>query len=79
MAASLKSLGNKAWKVVIKRWKYPIITSKDGTTSLKLKADWVDVGDNESLGNSKELNAIFNGAENNMFRLINTCCEAKEA
>ncbi|XP_057444753.1 uncharacterized protein LOC130736999 [Lotus japonicus] len=31
------------------------------------------------MGNSKALNAIFNGVDKNMFRLINTCTVAKEA
>src|ERR1044072_9485117 len=31
------------------------------------------------LANSKALNAIFNGVDKNMFRLINTCTVAKEA
>lgn len=75
----LKSLGNKGWKVVIKGWKHSVITSKDGTTSLKPEAEWTDVEDEEALGNSKPLNAISNGVDNNMFRLINTCSKAKEA
>lgn len=32
----LKSTGNKAWKVVIKGWKHPVVTSEYGNTSLKL-------------------------------------------
>lgn len=35
MVVFLKCMGNKAWKTLIKGWKHPIITSKDGTTSLK--------------------------------------------
>ena len=35
--------------------------------------------DDEDFGNDKALNAIFNGVDKNMFRLINTCTEAKEA
>lgn len=46
---------------------------------MKPEAKWSDVQDNEDLGNSKALNAIFNGVDNNMFRLINTCTKVKDA
>lgn len=76
MVDFLKSLGNKAWKVMIKGWKHPMITSEEGVTNLKLEADRTDA---EALGNSKVLNAFLNGVDKNMFILINTCSEAKEA
>lgn len=63
MVDFLKSLGNKAWKTMIQGWKHPIITSKDDTTNLKPEADWTDAANNETLGNSKALNAIFNGVD----------------
>ncbi|MCI19620.1 gag-pol polyprotein, partial [Trifolium medium] len=72
-------MDNKSWKAVIKGWTHPIVTAEDGTISLKPEAEWTDVEDNEALGNSKALNAIFNGVDKNMFRLINTCTEANEA
>lgn len=56
-----------------------MIISKDGATSLKLETEWTDAKDVESLGNSKALNVIFNGMDNNMFRLIDICSQAKEA
>lgn len=56
-----------------------MITSEDGLTSLKPEVEWIDARDEEALGNSKALNAIFNGMDMNMFRLINTCSVAKEA
>lgn len=55
-----------------------MITSKDRTMSLKPKAKWIDVEDEEALGSSKALNVVFNGVDKNMFRLINTCLVAKE-
>lgn len=48
-----------------------MITSQDGTSTLKSEADWINDEDDEALGNSKTLNAIFNGVDKNMFRLIN--------
>lgn len=64
---------------MVKGWKHPIITSEDGTTSLEPEVNWSTIEVDEALGNDKTLNAILNGVENNMFRLINTCIEAKEA
>lgn len=54
---------------------------KDGkaTTELKPEEDWSKEEDEFALGNSKSLNALFNGVEKNIFRLINTCIVAKEA
>lgn len=46
---------------------------------MKPKAEWTKDEDEEALGNSKALNAIFNGLDKNMFKLINTCTEAKDA
>lgn len=63
MVSFLKSLGSKAWKVVLKGWKHPIITAEDGATSLKPEADWTGAQDEEALGNSKALNVIFNSVE----------------
>ena len=51
-----------------------MVTSEDETIILKL-----EVEDEEAIKNSKTLNSIFNGVNKNMFRLINTCSEAKEA
>lgn len=79
MVASFKSMDNKTWKVVIKGWKHLMTTSEDRTSILKLETDWTNSKDDESLGNSKVLNAIFNSMDKNMFRLINTYTGAKEA
>lgn len=78
MVAFLKSIGKKAWKVMIKGWKHLVITFEDGTTSLKPKAEWMDAEEEEALGNYKALNAILNGVDKNMSKLINTCSEAKK-
>jgi hypothetical protein len=79
MIAFLKSMDNKAWKAVIKGWTHPILTTVDGSTSLKAEADWSEAEDTEALGNSKALNVIFNGVDKNMFKLINTYTNAKQA
>ncbi|WJX72422.1 hypothetical protein P8452_56307 [Trifolium repens] len=79
MVAFLKSMDQKAWRAIITGWNHPIITAADGSTSLKGVAYWSPEEETEASGNSKALNAIFNGVDENMFKLINTCTEAKQA
>ncbi|MCI47692.1 gag-protease polyprotein, partial [Trifolium medium] len=49
------------------------------TTIKKPEEEWTKDEDELTLGNSKALNAIFNGVNMNMFRLIKRCIVAKEA
>src|ERR1044072_4455490 len=82
MTAFLRSIDNKTWKSIVKGWTPPVKTkAADDTSTLELKdeADWSPEEDEAALANSKALNAIFNGVDKNMFRLINTCTIAKEA
>ncbi|MCI70506.1 gag-pol polyprotein, partial [Trifolium medium] len=51
----------RAWKAIIKGWNYPVITAENGTTTPKPEAEWTTAEDTEATGNSKALNAIFNG------------------
>src|SRR4030065_2242268 len=64
-----------------KRLKHPKVKDKDGkdTSELKLEEDWTDDEDKLALGNSKDLNALLNGVDKNVFRLIKSCVVAKEA
>jgi hypothetical protein len=57
-----------------------MVQDKDGkdTTKLKPEEDWSKEEDELALGNSKALNALFNGVDKNIFRLINTCTITKE-
>lgn len=71
--------GEKAWKVVIRGWKHQVITYEDGTTTLKPEVEWIDAEDEEVIGNSTAFSSIFNGMDKNMFILIKTWSEAKEA
>ncbi|XP_057434400.1 uncharacterized protein LOC130727312 [Lotus japonicus] len=66
---------------ILDGWKHPVKSDKEGTstTELKPEEEWTKEEDEEALGNSKALNAIFNGVDKNMFRLINTCTVAKDA
>ncbi|XP_050920063.1 uncharacterized protein LOC127137667 [Lathyrus oleraceus] len=45
----------------------------------KLEEDWSKEEDEPALGNSKALNALFNGVDKNIFRLINTYTITKDA
>ena len=40
--------------------------------------EWNTAEDEYALPNSMALNAIYNGVDKNVFRLINTCVSAKE-
>ncbi|XP_057452263.1 uncharacterized protein LOC130744085 [Lotus japonicus] len=81
MIAFFRSIDSKTWKSIVKGWKHPMKRDKEGTstTELKLEEEWTKEEDDKALSNSKALNAIFNGVDKNMFRLINTCTVAKDA
>src|SRR5580765_8609124 len=84
MTAFLGATDNKTWKAIVKGWTPPVKTTTEESTSTttityKKEEDWSKEEDEEALANSKALNAIFNGVDKNMFRLINTCTVAKEA
>jgi hypothetical protein len=79
MIAFLKAMDYKAWRAIVIGWTHPIVTAKDGSTSLKGVADWSTEEEIMANGNSKALNVIFNGVDQNIFKLINTCTEAKQA
>jgi len=80
MISFLKSIDNKTWKAVLKGWEHPRVKDKDGndTSDLKPEEEWTKEEDDLALGNNKALNALFNGVDKNMFRLINSCTVAKD-
>ncbi|MCH82645.1 gag-protease polyprotein [Trifolium medium] len=81
MVAFLKSIDSKTWKAVLKGWTPPVIIDKEGksTHALKAEEDWSKEEDALALGNSKALNALFNGVDTKMFKLIKHCIIAKDA
>src|ERR1044072_1379287 len=84
MTSFLRAIDNKTWKDIIKGWSPPVKTATEESSStakptLKKEADWTPEEDAEALANSKALNAIFNGVDKNMFKLVKTCTVAKEA
>jgi len=81
MSAFLKSIDIKTWKTVLKGWEHPMALDKDGnkTAVLKPEEEWSTSEDELALGNSKALNALFNGVDKNMFRMIKQGTIAKDA
>jgi hypothetical protein len=81
MSAFLKSIDSKTRKAVLRGWEHPVQLDADGnrTDVLKPEEEWSVDEDELALGNSKALNALFNGVDKNMFRLIKQCTVAKDA
>jgi len=81
MSAFLKSIDRRTWKAVLRGWEHPVTLDKDGnnTTVLKPEEEWTTAENELVLGNSKALNALFNGVDKNMFRLLKQCNVAKDA
>jgi hypothetical protein len=81
MSAFLKSIDNKTWKAVLRGWENPVQLDDDGnrTEVLKPEEEWSADEDDLALGNSKALNALFNGVDKNMFRLIKQCTVVTDA
>lgn len=74
MVALIKCMDNKAWKSIVKGWEPPNVKDKDGliTNVPKAEEDWDDEDDKLAQGNSKSLNALFNGVDKSIFRLISS-------
>src|SRR4030066_2260851 len=81
MSAFLKSIDSKTWKDVLKGWEHSVVVNAEGvrTTDLKPEEDWSKEDDQLALGNFRTLNALFNGVDKNIFRLIKQCTVAKDA
>ncbi|MCI47417.1 gag-pol polyprotein, partial [Trifolium medium] len=63
MIAFVKSIDSRTWKAVLKGWDHPKIKDANGVDTAELKPEekWSTVEDALVLGNSKALNALFNG------------------
>ncbi|CAM8978417.1 unnamed protein product [Rhodiola kirilowii] len=79
MKAFLKSLDEKAWRAVMIGWTEPIMANPEGAVMPKPEALWSEADDVAAVGNSKALNAIFYGVDENVFKLIAEYEVAKEA
>ncbi|KAA0056213.1 putative mitochondrial protein [Cucumis melo var. makuwa] len=74
----IKTLDGKAWRALVAGYDPPMITA-NGVSVPKLEVDWTDAEEQASVGNARARNAIFNGVDLNIFKLINSCSTAKEA
>ncbi|CAM8935172.1 unnamed protein product [Rhodiola kirilowii] len=79
MKAFLKSLDERAWRAVMIGWTEPMIANPEGAIMPKPEALWSEADDVAAVGNSKALNVIFYGVDENVFKLIAECEVAKEA
>ncbi|KAI5430212.1 hypothetical protein KIW84_034694 [Lathyrus oleraceus] len=78
MIAFLRSLDSKVRRVVNKGWEHPTKTGEDGVSVQIPEEEWDKEQEALALGNSKALNALFNGISKNIFRLVHHCELAKE-
>ncbi|TYK19191.1 gag-pol polyprotein [Cucumis melo var. makuwa] len=74
----IKTLDGKAWRALVAGYNPPMITV-NGVSVPKPEVDWTNAEEQASVGNARALNAIFNGVDLNVFKLINFCITAKEA
>ncbi|CAM8982516.1 unnamed protein product [Rhodiola kirilowii] len=79
MKSFLKSLDERAWKAVLTGWTKPTMENLIGEAVPKPEALWTEAEDKVSMGNSKAMNAIFSGVDENVMKLIINCEVAKEA
>ncbi|KAA0050330.1 gag-pol polyprotein [Cucumis melo var. makuwa] len=74
----IKTLDGRAWSALVTGYEPPMITV-DGVSIPKPEVDWTDAEEQASVRNARALNAIFNGVDLNVFKLINSCSTTKEA
>ncbi|KAA0039138.1 gag-pol polyprotein [Cucumis melo var. makuwa] len=74
----IKTLDGKAWRALVAGYEPPMVTV-DGVSVPKSEVDWTDAEEQASVVNARAINAIFNGVDLNVFKLINSCTTAKEA
>ncbi|KAA0054891.1 gag-pol polyprotein [Cucumis melo var. makuwa] len=74
----IKTLDGKAWRALVGGYEPPMITV-NGVSMPKPEIDWTDAKEQASDGNARAINAILNGVNLNIFKLINSCTTAKEA
>ncbi|CAM8934302.1 unnamed protein product [Rhodiola kirilowii] len=79
MRSFLKSLDERAWKVVLRGWTEPTMNNLTGEPVPKPEALCTEDEDKASMGNSKAMNAIFSTVNENVMKLIINCEVTKEA
>ncbi|KAA0043414.1 gag-pol polyprotein [Cucumis melo var. makuwa] len=74
----IKTLDGKVWTTLVGGYEPPMVTV-NGVLVPKPEIDRTDVEEQVSVGNARAINAIFNGVDLNVFKLINSYTIAKEA
>ncbi|KAA0048309.1 gag-pol polyprotein [Cucumis melo var. makuwa] len=74
----IKTLDGRVWRALVAGYDPPMSTV-DGVSVPKPEVEWTDAEEQVLVGNARVLNAIFNGVDLNVFKLINSCTIAKEA
>ncbi|KAA0063440.1 gag-pol polyprotein [Cucumis melo var. makuwa] len=67
----IKTLDGKAWRALVGGYEPPMITV-NGVSVPKPEIDWTDAEEQASVGNARAINAIFNGVDLNVFKLISS-------
>lgn len=65
--------------VIIGGWEHPTTQDIDRKITPKPEISWIKEKNEASLRNSRALKALFNGVDQNVFKLIYTCSSTKEA
>ncbi|XP_012856995.1 PREDICTED: uncharacterized protein LOC105976262 [Erythranthe guttata] len=79
MKMFIKSIDERAWRAIITGWTPPMVKGEDKVEVFKPEADWNDGEILLANYNSRALNAIFSGVDDNQFKLITSCESAKRA
>ncbi|KAG9444873.1 hypothetical protein H6P81_016213 [Aristolochia fimbriata] len=82
MKIYIKAQDERVWRSVEDGWAPPTVEIEEGADKkriLKPSSAWNDVEDRLSNCNSKVLNAIFGGIDEEQFRRVSACTTAKEA
>ena len=86
MKAFIKSIDEKARKVILTGWMHPTKTNDNDETVMKPEVEWtaeedklVSSNSKAVSSNSKAINAIFSAVDVYQFKLISTFEVAKEA
>ncbi|KAG9442196.1 hypothetical protein H6P81_018050 [Aristolochia fimbriata] len=82
MQIYIKAQDEKAWKTIVKGWYPPTKVIGEGADMKSVEkpdTEWTKEEERLSNCNSKALNAIFGGVNEEQFRMISACTTAQEA
>lgn len=79
MTTFLHFIDSKTQKVVVIGWEHSTVADATGKVSPKPKLSQCNAENEAFVGNARVLNAIFNGVDQNVFKLVNTCTSTKQA